>query len=116
MDDATRWPIYSRNQPQYFILDGGVQGVGHGPRATACAFWNEFMPLLTSLQGNSNGNGNSNHNHQQQPPTPPVSSAPGVVSSLGSVASDLRLLLLLLLHATLSLSGRHLFPLDINSI
>ncbi|KAI9554499.1 hypothetical protein GHT06_019772 [Daphnia sinensis] len=48
--DDTLWPIYSRNEPRYFILNGEVRGIGHGPRATACAFWNEFMPLITARQ------------------------------------------------------------------
>lgn len=41
------WPIYSRNQPRYYIFDGLVKGLGNGPRATGCAFWNELMPSLT---------------------------------------------------------------------
>lgn len=48
--DDTLWPIYSRNEPRYFILNGELRGIGHGPRATACAFWNEFMPLITARQ------------------------------------------------------------------
>ncbi len=48
--DDSLWPFYSRNEPRYFILNGEVRGVGHGPRATACAFWNEFMPLITACQ------------------------------------------------------------------
>ena len=51
--DDTLWPIYSRNEPRYFILNGEVRGIGHGPRATACAFWNEFMPLITARQSES---------------------------------------------------------------
>lgn len=50
MADDALWPIYSRNEPRYFILNGEVRGIGHGPRATACAFWNEFMPLITARE------------------------------------------------------------------
>ena len=53
MADDTLWPIYSRNEPRYFILNGELRGIGHGPRATACAFWNEFMPLITARQGDN---------------------------------------------------------------
>lgn len=51
MDDGALWPQYSRNEPRYFILNSEVRGVGHGPRATACAFWNEFMPKLSAQHG-----------------------------------------------------------------
>lgn len=51
VNDSALWPVYSRNEPRYFILNGEVRGVGHGPRATACAFWNEFMPRLSNNQG-----------------------------------------------------------------
>ncbi|XP_037082184.1 acetylcholinesterase-like [Pollicipes pollicipes] len=44
--EGVSWPIYSRNQPQYYIFDGRVRGLGNGPRATGCAFWNEMMPSL----------------------------------------------------------------------
>lgn len=50
MNDSALWPQYSRNEPRYFILNSEVRGVGHGPRATACAFWNEFMPKLSNRQ------------------------------------------------------------------
>lgn len=53
--DDTLWPIYSRNEPRYFILNGELRGVGHGPRATACAFWNEFMPLISARQSKQIG-------------------------------------------------------------
>ncbi|XP_071449343.1 acetylcholinesterase-like [Hetaerina americana] len=45
------WPIYSRNQPQYFIFNAQKNGTGKGPRATSCAFWNQFMPLLKNSPG-----------------------------------------------------------------
>ena len=44
--DDTYWPVYSRRDPDYFILNAEKRGIGRGPRATACAFWNELMPLL----------------------------------------------------------------------
>ena len=40
------WPRYSQEHPRYFFLDAEINGLGHGPRATACAFWNNFVPLL----------------------------------------------------------------------
>lgn len=43
---SENWPLYNRNEPQYFIWNGNIRGTGEGPRASACAFWNEFMPML----------------------------------------------------------------------
>ena len=40
------WPLYNRNEPQYYIWNGNIRGTGEGPRATQCAFWNEFIPRL----------------------------------------------------------------------
>ena len=40
------WPTYNRNEPQYYIWNGNIRGTGEGPRATQCAFWNEFVPML----------------------------------------------------------------------
>lgn len=44
--DDVNWPIYSKDQPQYFIFNADKSGTGKGPRATACAFWNDFLPRL----------------------------------------------------------------------
>nr|BAI63723.1 ace-orthologous acetylcholinesterase [Nephotettix cincticeps]BAI63724.1 ace-orthologous acetylcholinesterase [Nephotettix cincticeps]BAI63725.1 ace-orthologous acetylcholinesterase [Nephotettix cincticeps]BAI63726.1 ace-orthologous acetylcholinesterase [Nephotettix cincticeps]BAI63731.1 ace-orthologous acetylcholinesterase [Nephotettix cincticeps] len=46
VSDDINWPIYSREQPQYYIFNAEKSGIGKGPRATACAFWNEFLPRL----------------------------------------------------------------------
>ena len=58
---SDNWPQYHRNEPQYYIWNGNIRGrasinkhwfesifsgTGEGPRATACAFWNEFIPIL----------------------------------------------------------------------
>nr|AHJ25667.1 acetylcholinesterase type-2 [Sogatella furcifera] len=44
--DDVNWPIYSKDQPQYYIFNAETSGTGRGPRATACAFWNDFLPRL----------------------------------------------------------------------
>jgi len=46
MADDGVWPAYTRKDPKYFILNAENRGIGRGPKATSCAFWNEFMPLL----------------------------------------------------------------------
>ncbi|XP_066596786.1 acetylcholinesterase-like [Prorops nasuta] len=45
----SEWPPYSRDQPQYFILDAERSGLAQGPRTTACTFWNEFLPRLKAV-------------------------------------------------------------------
>ena len=40
------WPLYDKKEPQYYIWNGNIRGTGEGPRATQCAFWNEFIPRL----------------------------------------------------------------------
>lgn len=45
MDDVY-WPTYSREKQEYFIFNAETSGVGRGPRAKACAFWNDFLPRL----------------------------------------------------------------------
>ncbi|XP_018327669.1 acetylcholinesterase [Agrilus planipennis] len=44
--DDVNWPLYTKEQPQYFIFNADKNGIGKGPRATACAFWNNFLPKL----------------------------------------------------------------------
>lgn len=51
MAEGVEWPTYSRDQPQYFIFDAEKSGLGKGPRATACAFWNDFLPRLKGVPG-----------------------------------------------------------------
>ncbi|KAF4525881.1 hypothetical protein B566_EDAN014658 [Ephemera danica] len=52
--DEDAWPLYSRNTPQFFTWSADSIGhVGTGPRATACAFWNQFMPRITQAQDKS---------------------------------------------------------------
>uniref|UniRef100_A0AAU6PBV9 Carboxylic ester hydrolase n=1 Tax=Protohermes xanthodes TaxID=1452977 RepID=A0AAU6PBV9_9NEOP len=46
-EDDMSWPTYRREQPQYFIFNADKSGTGKGPRATACAFWNDFLPRLS---------------------------------------------------------------------
>ncbi|XP_065348918.1 acetylcholinesterase isoform X1 [Cloeon dipterum] len=46
--DSEIWPPYSKNTPQFYTWSTESLGrVGVGPRATACAFWNTFMPQIT---------------------------------------------------------------------
>ncbi|KAJ4437728.1 hypothetical protein ANN_17873 [Periplaneta americana] len=42
------WPTYTKEHPKYYILNGDKYGTGKGPRTTACAFWNDFLPRLKS--------------------------------------------------------------------
>ncbi|KAL1140857.1 hypothetical protein AAG570_000785 [Ranatra chinensis] len=45
------WPLYTREQPKYFIFNAEKSGTGKGPRATTCAFWNDFFPRLKEHPG-----------------------------------------------------------------
>ncbi|EFN69187.1 Acetylcholinesterase [Camponotus floridanus] len=47
--DESDWPPYTRDQPRYFILDAEKKDFGQGPRTTACAFWNDFLPRLRGI-------------------------------------------------------------------
>lgn len=49
--DESAWPPYTRDQPRYFILDAEKKDFGQGPRTTACAFWNDFLPRLRGIPG-----------------------------------------------------------------
>ncbi|KAJ8921921.1 hypothetical protein NQ315_008555, partial [Exocentrus adspersus] len=44
--DDVNWPLYTKDQPQYFVFNADKNGIGKGPRAQACAFWNHFLPKL----------------------------------------------------------------------
>ncbi|XP_011498519.1 PREDICTED: acetylcholinesterase [Ceratosolen solmsi marchali] len=86
----SEWPPYTTEQPHYKFFNADNSGVGKGPRTTACAFWNEFLPRLTGVPD----------------PLPEVCSST-VASSISSGAKALQssiplaqgsLLLLLLFH------------------
>lgn len=47
-NDSEDWPLYTKAEPNYFILHSEKRGTGKGPRAHTCAFWNEFMPVITT--------------------------------------------------------------------
>lgn len=47
----SEWPPYTRDHPKYFIWNAEKSGFGRGPRTTACAFWNEFLPRLKGVPG-----------------------------------------------------------------
>lgn len=49
--DDVDWPLYTKEQPQYFLFNADKGGLGKGPRATACAFWNDFLPKLQENSG-----------------------------------------------------------------
>ncbi|KAK8750435.1 hypothetical protein OTU49_014826 [Cherax quadricarinatus] len=51
VDPNVEWPLYTREQPFYFEWNAVTRGIGKGPRATGCAFWNELMPILREKQG-----------------------------------------------------------------
>ncbi|XP_021960157.2 acetylcholinesterase isoform X2 [Folsomia candida] len=52
VDDPTEpWPLYTKAQPNYFILNADTRGTGKGPRAHTCAFWNEFLPHIAPVPG-----------------------------------------------------------------
>uniref|UniRef100_A0ABD2WE85 Acetylcholinesterase n=1 Tax=Trichogramma kaykai TaxID=54128 RepID=A0ABD2WE85_9HYME len=91
------WPAYTRDQPNYYILNAENNGMGKGPRTTACAFWNDFMPRLkgapdptpeacNSLVASSVSSGNTS------------TSSSMILSPAKSVLSTLLLLLLRSLH------------------
>jgi len=48
----SEWPAYTRDHPKYFIWNAEEkEAFGRGPRTTACAFWNEFLPRLKGIPG-----------------------------------------------------------------
>jgi acetylcholinesterase len=46
MPNDSVWPTYTKEHPKYYILNAEKSGTGKGPRTTACAFWNDFLPRL----------------------------------------------------------------------
>uniref|UniRef100_U5ESU7 Carboxylic ester hydrolase n=1 Tax=Corethrella appendiculata TaxID=1370023 RepID=U5ESU7_9DIPT len=50
--EGEHWPLYTKENPIYFIFNAegedDLRGekYGRGPMATACAFWNDFLPRL----------------------------------------------------------------------
>ncbi|PNF28466.1 Acetylcholinesterase, partial [Cryptotermes secundus] len=51
MQNDTEWPTYTKEHPKYYILNAEKTGTGKGPRTTACAFWNDFLPRLKNHPG-----------------------------------------------------------------
>lgn len=53
------WPEYSRENPVYYIFNAEgeekrpseTEKLGRGPMATACAFWNNYLPRLRMWAG-----------------------------------------------------------------
>ncbi|XP_066999998.1 acetylcholinesterase [Anabrus simplex] len=50
MADEVSWPPYTKEDPQYFLFHSEKTGMGKGPRSNACAFWNQFLPLLAGQE------------------------------------------------------------------
>lgn len=50
LPEASEWPLYTRDQPQYYILNADGNGLGKGPRSKACAFWNDFLQKVRTNQ------------------------------------------------------------------
>ncbi|KAK6632499.1 hypothetical protein RUM43_013266 [Polyplax serrata] len=44
--DEVEWPLYTREEAQYYIFNAEKTGIGRGPRSTACQFWNDFLPKI----------------------------------------------------------------------
>ncbi|KDR08515.1 Acetylcholinesterase, partial [Zootermopsis nevadensis] len=51
VENDSDWPTYTKEHPKYYILNANHSGIGRGPRTTACAFWNDFLPRLKNLPG-----------------------------------------------------------------
>ena len=51
MPNDSVWPTYTKEHPKYYILNAEKSGTGKGPRTTACAFWNDFLPRLKNQPG-----------------------------------------------------------------
>lgn len=49
--EEENWPLYSKEKPLYYIFNADTTGIGKGPRAQACAFWNQFLPRLHNNPG-----------------------------------------------------------------
>ena len=50
--------MYSKENPVYYIFNAEgdekhkTEKLGRGPMATACAFWNDYLPRLRMWAGN----------------------------------------------------------------
>ncbi|NP_001303635.1 acetylcholinesterase-like precursor [Cimex lectularius] len=53
--EDVNWPPYTKEQPYYYVFNAEDMGIGHGPRSTACAFWNDFFPKLKETPGENCG-------------------------------------------------------------
>lgn len=55
--DGEEWPEYTKENPIYRIFNAEGDGkhprenFGKGPMASACAFWNTYLPRLKSWTG-----------------------------------------------------------------
>uniref|UniRef100_T1JKJ0 Uncharacterized protein n=1 Tax=Strigamia maritima TaxID=126957 RepID=T1JKJ0_STRMM len=47
------WPLYTRSDPTYVLLEGTKKEKRKGPRTRYCAFWNEFMPVLVNTRNHN---------------------------------------------------------------
>lgn len=50
--EGEQWPLYTRDEPVYYVFNAEsderhqTEQLGRGPMATACAFWNTYLPKL----------------------------------------------------------------------
>lgn len=49
--EDSEWPRYTKENPVYYIYDAVNVGLGKGPRAEACEFWNGLMPEIKAFVG-----------------------------------------------------------------
>ncbi|KAK7583747.1 hypothetical protein V9T40_004710 [Parthenolecanium corni] len=47
--EDSEWPTYTKENPVYYIYDAVNVGLGKGPRAEACEFWNGLMPEIKAF-------------------------------------------------------------------
>ncbi|CAG0888637.1 unnamed protein product [Darwinula stevensoni] len=51
--NESEWPLYTATEQKYYILNAAEVGIGNGPRACQCAFWNKIMHQYRT-DGNNN--------------------------------------------------------------
>lgn len=55
--EGETWPQYTKESPVYYIFNAEgdekhkSEQLGRGPMATACAFWNDYLPRLRQWAG-----------------------------------------------------------------
>lgn len=55
--EGETWPQYTKENPVYYVFNAEgdekhkAEELGRGPMATACAFWNDYLPRLRQWAG-----------------------------------------------------------------